>query len=185
MTKILLYHGTSQARGEQIIKEQCIRHDAPLTYSPEEFIFDTHTSEGYVYLTNLLPIAIQYGNKAEIIDRSIHGKYLYIFEVWVDSECLQADIDQLQLENTTWDGYNHFVPAEDQAADHWKYSLDTVFSVRVPMALNIPAAVKRYAILPARTNLSDPEGHITVECIYYRPRFPLPSCLNEIHWHKA
>lgn len=107
---MILYHGTTKSRGEQIVKDGVISNEASLVYD-EEFgkgletgsiscsgIMPTTlaTTKGYVYLTNSLFYAISYGNKNAIFMDEPED-YFYVFKVDVDENDLEADSDEVAM----------------------------------------------------------------------------------------
>ncbi|MFJ6264437.1 hypothetical protein ACIQGW_05355 [Lysinibacillus xylanilyticus] len=87
-----LFHGTSYKRGLQILADKKIKgNDVDRVYKIDEM--GLPTTDGYVYVGDIA-IAAYYANKTSVVyDRD---PYLMIFEVDVNDDKLEADIDEIK-----------------------------------------------------------------------------------------
>jgi len=174
-----LFLGTNEERGKKIIEEGLIRCDVDRLYNSTNIGEHYATTDGFVYLTDLLPVAIYYANKAQIFARLPPG-YYYIFEVEISDTELLPDMDEIRIQSAAW---NKDILRDDgnyTAA----YSLQQIHSVAVGRDLSLPGDVIRYAILPDATSLDDPLIYVTKENIVFRPHHnePIPVSVNRIPW---
>lgn len=178
--KIILYHGTNESRAKKILDDGCIKANVDRIYSEEEFLPQMVTTDGFIYLTDLIPLAITYGNKASIIEHSLTPGYLYLFEIALDKKELLADIDEIKQE-ALWNKELNSLAEEELT---WEYSLDLVHSVTVNHDISLRTACTRYAVLPNNNFIDEPLLGITRASIYYRPTHdaPFPDCIKEIPW---
>lgn len=173
-----LYLGTNEERGTKIIEEGLIRCNVDRLYNTTNISEDLATTDGFVYLTDLLPVAIYYGNKAQILWNRQVGQY-YVFEVEISDTELLPDKDEIQVES----GWRKEVLLDDGKYTA-AYSLQQVHSVTVGRDLRLPGDVTRYAILPDARNLDHPLLVVTNENIVYRWHHnePVPESVNRIPW---
>lgn len=136
--KMVLYHGTTKSRGEQIVKEKCLSKDAEPTYGEGyggclkeclvlggENLPDTlATTKGYVYLTHSLFYAMYYGNKHCLL--SNEDKEFYIFKVDIPENILEIDSDEIRITTNV----------HPETVKDYKQSLDVCRSVRTPQSIN-------------------------------------------------
>ncbi len=93
---MILYHGTSESAGTKILKEgKLIANIKDRVWKglPDNDI--TKTTDGFVYLTDLLQTAIHWGNKTSII---LKEKEIYLFKVDIEKEDLLPDLDEIAIE---------------------------------------------------------------------------------------
>jgi len=129
-------------------------------------------------MTDEIPVAIYYGNKAQVNIPPISAGNYYLFEIEIDIDELHPDIDELRIQNT-WQ------PIQKEESDFTvEDSLSLVHSVTVTRDLLISTDVVRYAILPDANSLDHDLLHITKECIFYRPNqgTSIPESVNQIPW---
>lgn len=177
--KIRLYHGTNESRAKKIMTEGCLKANVDRIYSEEEFLPQMVTTNGYIYLTDLIPLAISYGNKASIIEHSLSPGYIYLFEIELDTKELLADIDEIKQE-AVWNSELNSLGEEDLT---WEYSLELVHSVAVNHDIILRNSCTKLAILPNNNFIDDPLRKITQACIYYRHYdASMPDSIKEIPW---
>ncbi|MEN1990793.1 hypothetical protein [Paenibacillus hubeiensis] len=174
---ITLYHGTSMERAEAILREGLIRNDAELVYSEEEFLLDTATTTGYVYLADSIERAILYGNKCQMLTYPESKEAFYIFEISVDERELEADLDEARIESL----FNPKLLELDSM--DWKQSLQDLGSVRIARHLQIGKDVMKYACLPTLNNRAQSLHYITNKAIRTKqPGTRDRTYLNDIPW---
>ena len=89
---MILYHGTTLSRGEEIIKNHCIKHDISRVCT------NCDTTNGYVYLTPNIETAYFYGNLNSLrSEKKDDLKYVYIFKVEINEDKLLPDYDELKI----------------------------------------------------------------------------------------
>lgn len=98
---MILYHGTTESRGRQILSEGKIKRttheaatynsDIKVSYQGETL--SAKTTCGFVYLTDKVLVAATYGVRASIIHRE---KAVYIFKINVDESLLEIDTDEIK-----------------------------------------------------------------------------------------
>jgi hypothetical protein len=137
------------------------------------------TTDGLVYLTDLIPEAVKYALNAEMIENSLEGMLMYIFEIDIDEKELIFDYDQMEIEK----GWN--VEFSEYQEDYTGiYSLEKMHSVGVSRNLTLGSDVVRYCILPTLCNPNHELKKITRACRHYdfnlKPN--LPEAINQIPW---
>jgi hypothetical protein len=140
-------------------------------------VLHTATTDGFVYLTDLVPLAVYYANAAHVSCKEASS--LYLFEVEIDESELSADEDQIRVESV-WDKRILL----ESGVYAWDYTLEKFHHAAVARDLTIPGDVVRYAVLPFVNNSDDPLHVIVLECIQhqYTNNDPIPSCIDEIPW---
>ena len=94
---LILYHGTTLSRGEEIIKNHCIKHDISRVCTNTGKL-DCDTTNGYVYLTPNIETAYFYGNLNSLrSEKKDDLKYVYIFKVEINEDKLLPDYDELKI----------------------------------------------------------------------------------------
>lgn len=149
---MLLYHGTSQSRGEQILNDGIISHLASLEYDCRHnhtLIYlgvDISTTAGYVYLTNNILLALYFGD--------CHAKHrddkVYIFAIDVPLKNVEPDYDEYKI---TGINLPQLLPDEFSV----EQSLKLHQSVRTPLDINLSKCNGRYIIVSSSTNKNDPQ----------------------------
>ena len=66
---MLLYHGTTGKRADQIFADRKISNDCDRFFTEEEN-GDGYTTQGYVYLTNEITYAVYFANSHTLVDKS-------------------------------------------------------------------------------------------------------------------
>lgn len=93
---MILYHGTSEKRGKQILIDGAFKCDALSTFdnlgsiTTSKDTFELSTTRGFVYLTNDIFKAYRYGHAATL--RNSEG-CVYIYKIDIDENHLLIDID--------------------------------------------------------------------------------------------
>lgn len=137
------------------------------------------TTDGIVYLTDLIPEAVKYALNAEMIENSLEGMLMYMFEIDIDEKELIFDYDQMEIEK----GWN--VEFSEYQEDYTGiYSLEKMHSVGVSRNLNIGSDVVRYCILPTLCNVNHELIKISRVCSHYNynSKLPLPEVVKQIPW---
>lgn len=171
-----LYVGTNMERGLAIIKEGKIRCVVDRIHG--DSYGDLATSDGFVYLTDKVPIAIYYGNKAQIgINPIAETGCFYIFEIEVDESQLLPDMDEINVESK-------WVPSIDLNHKFTAMeSLALTCTVAIARDLMVPEDIIRFAVLPIYDrNKSHPFQEITNDCIHYRKGDQIPDSVAAIPW---
>lgn len=90
-----LFHATTQIRGEQILKDRCIKKCVERYYSNENGS-NGLTTQGYVYLTNEITFSIYFANCHNLSEAN---ENIYIFKIEVPDDLLQPDEDEIELQS--------------------------------------------------------------------------------------
>lgn len=98
---MILYHGTSDLLANEIIKTRKIKNICERSWKGEIRTqsgnnINIDTTDGYVYLTNKLSLAIYYGNCANM-KQGKHSLEVFIFRINIDEKELLPDKDELKL----------------------------------------------------------------------------------------
>lgn len=135
-----LYHATYGSRAKEILDSGLIKSTGV------KRVFDSSstypTTEGYVYLTENLPLSIFYGARGLPMDCN---DQIYIFEVEAHEEELLVDEDEIGV-MSIWPQTRELILSRSPFL--WKDSLEILHSVRVKRDLIIGVDVKRYLKLP-------------------------------------
>lgn len=140
---MILYHGTTAEEAKRILETGFIKHNITRTFESNPYF--KGTTDGFVYLTNSLPLAFYYGN-CKLIINECQDKNVYIFELCVPDELLCADLDELK-EKTKCD-FGEETTVEE--------SLRICECVRCARDLSIVDA--NYVIIPGTTNYDIPDS---------------------------
>jgi hypothetical protein len=169
---MILYHGTTENLGVKIIQDKEIKNQVKRIYND-----DIATTDGLVYLSNLMSGAIDFGNRNAIQNRE---NYIYIFECLIDEKELLPDYDEINPSiNPSIELKD---PFEVQKFDPPK-SMEWFNSVTIARNLLLPEDVKRYKILPSTVNYIDNHRDITVSAIRSRKRkISVIEELNSFPW---
>lgn len=85
---IKLFHGTSNTLGNKILKCGLIKKNQP--------DFEIHTDSNYVYLTNRITVAMNYGHKKSCFSIPPE-KQFYLFEFELGEDLLLVDLDEVAI----------------------------------------------------------------------------------------
>ena len=112
-SQLKLYHGTSYSRGIQILDDKKIKgSNVDRIYKKEEI--GSPTTDGYVYFGDLA-VSTDYANKTCVIyDKD---PYLMIFEVEVNDDIIEADIDEINYTLKRYNKTQGFTDIENQRPD--------------------------------------------------------------------
>lgn len=119
---MILYHGTSSSRGQNILAHKMLDANAKRVYDEDHGL---PTTNGYVYLTDDVFNAIYYGNKTAWIDKD---DSLYVFRIEINDSLLEADFDEFKY---TLDPYGIEYELKDINNPTIEESLRYTNSVRV------------------------------------------------------
>lgn len=90
-----LYHATTQIRGEEILRDRCLKKDA-LRYYSKESGSNGATTQGFVYFTNEITFSIYFANCHNLSESNTD---IYIFKVDIPEEFLEPDEDEIKLQS--------------------------------------------------------------------------------------
>lgn len=138
---MILYHGTTQKRGEEILASEIIKCKTERDFEAAGSF--NGTTDGYVYLTTDLSRALYYGNAKTI--GNDYDRLVYIFKIDIPEELLMADLDELFV--VTRKEY----PFDTSAVE----SIKICQCVRVPQDISIKNS--KYTIMPSTKNSCYPE----------------------------
>lgn len=119
-----LYHATTQVRGEQILRDRCLKKDVSRYYSKENES-NGPTTQGFVYLTNEITYSIYFANCHNLSESNTN---IYIFKVDVPDEFLEADEDEIE---------QHSPNNENIFPNRLAWSLGELKSCRVALDIDI------------------------------------------------
>ncbi|WP_313893843.1 hypothetical protein [Psychrobacillus sp.] len=124
--KISMYHGTSKKRGDQILNDGMLK-----ATSIKRVYDDDHplpSTDGYIYLTNDIALAVYYANKTSYF--SDEDEQLMIFKIEMEKESLKADIDEINMTHLSfWKDKSPIIDKEKPTLDE---SLAIVSAARFP-----------------------------------------------------
>lgn len=149
---MILYHGTYEQRALDILSGGLIKSNGIARNYDEDDL--NPTTDGYVYLTDKLPLSIYYGARVIPIGSPDH---LYIFEVEIDQTELEVDEDEIEV-MSIWGSIKKKIELAYPLSV--EDSLDILHSVRVKRNLIVGIDIKRYLILPTTNyiDLIDPKN---------------------------
>lgn len=96
---MILYHATTALRGKQILIDNCIKKDIDRFYTTEKN-GDGSSTQGYVYLSNEITFSMYFANCHRYVDKSDE---LYIFQIDIPDELIEADCDELRYQGSSSD----------------------------------------------------------------------------------
>ena len=94
---MILYHGTTYKRAQQIFEDKAIKKDC-VRFFTEENNGDGYSTDGYVYLTNELTFALHFAYCHHNVDKS---EKLVVFRVDIPDELVLPDFDELRHQDPT------------------------------------------------------------------------------------
>lgn len=133
---MILFHGTTQKRGEEILASGVLKCNTERDFKSIAGI--EGTTDGYVYFTTDLSIALYYGNAKTI--GNDYDMQVYIFRLDVPYELLCADLDELKSETRK----------EFPVGTTVEESLEICKCVRIPQDVSISNAC--YTTIPSTKN---------------------------------
>ncbi|PFL58917.1 hypothetical protein COJ27_26080 [Bacillus cereus] len=83
-----LFHGTSYKSGNTILKQGLIKKG--------QSAFDLFTDSNYVYLTNRITVAMNYGRKKAVFSEPEEEQF-YLFEIELNKDLLLVDLDEVAI----------------------------------------------------------------------------------------
>lgn len=122
---MLLYHGTTGKRADQIFADRKISNDCDRFFTEEEN-GDGYTTQGYVYLTNEITYAVYFANSHTLVDKS---EELYLFRIYVSDELIEPDYDEMRYQDPT-------------GRDRERYSSDMECSLNEFKVCRIPVPIE-------------------------------------------
>jgi hypothetical protein len=137
---MIFYHGTSKKSGEKILQDGKILTNAPKVYGKGHLIKET--TDGYVYLTDKISCAIDYGVNACLLENSKSlSEDIYVFKIEVDKEEVEIDFDEIDVQKCS-------IPDIESKVVDIETSLEYLCSVRIPRNLLLNDDVKEYFTSP-------------------------------------
>lgn len=94
---MILYHGTTYKRAQQIFVDRIIKKDCERFFTEEEN-GDGYSTDGYVYLTNEVTFALYFANCHHLVDKS---EVLVVFRIDVPDEQVLPDFDEMRYQDLT------------------------------------------------------------------------------------
>jgi hypothetical protein len=173
---IILYHATTQIKGEYILRERLFRKDVKRYYS-EESGSNGPTTQGFVYFTNEITFSLYFANCHNL---SENNSNIYIFKINIPRRFLEADEDEIELQSPK---------NEHQYANRLEWSLAELKSCRIASDINIdsfPTKIYRCIginineILPLLRNVGYNYKYVTSN---YTPQ--QKNFIDSIIWEKA
>ncbi|CAM4407854.1 hypothetical protein BAMA_10315 [Bacillus manliponensis] len=128
-----LFHGTSYKLGDTILKEGIIKIGQPA--------FDIVTDSNYVYLTNRITVAMNYGRKKAVF---LDEEQFYLFEMELNKEQLLVDFDEVEIYK---DGFSEQKAAIESLNGQYtvENTLSILYSARVDFDINLHNYNCKYA----------------------------------------
>lgn len=136
---MIVYHGTTEASGSQIMKDGIIKNDIKRRYGQS---FGLPTTNGYVYITNNFVNAVYYGNKNAYFDKQDN---LIVFKFQIDENILEADNDEIEY---TLKPFGNDNVIKDKNNPTVEESLKHTMSARIPNNIYLVNNVE-YAVIPS------------------------------------
>lgn len=138
---MIFYHGTSKTSGNKILLDSKILANAQKVYGEGHAV--KATTDGYVYISDKIRCAIDYGVNAALSNSpDIFTEDIYVFKIEVEKEEVEIDVDEVEVEKA-------FTPDVESKVVDIETSLEYLNSVRIPRNLIINVDVKEYFILPS------------------------------------
>lgn len=101
---MILYHGTTQLRADQIFRDGEIKKNVERFYSKETRSYGCSTNN-YVYFSNEPIYALAFAYYHSLED---HSQELYLFKVDIDEKKLEPDFDEIDFQGVTSICNNHY-----------------------------------------------------------------------------
>ena len=94
---MILYHGTTHKRAQQIFHDRVIKKNCERFFTKEDN-GDGYSTDGYVYLTNEVTYALYFANCHHFVDKS---DALVIFRVNIPDNQILPDYDEMRHHDPT------------------------------------------------------------------------------------
>ncbi len=94
---MILFHGTTAERAKRIFKEGCVNKDSGKFYTRQEN-GDGYTTDGFIYLSTELTLAIYFANCHTLVDKSTS---IFIFKFDIPLNLIEPDFDELRHQGAT------------------------------------------------------------------------------------
>lgn len=133
---MILYHGTHEKNGENILQDKLIKSNVKRVYDENHPV--QATTDGYVYLTDSIKRALSYASNIIIMEKlNLSETKVYLFAVTIGLDEVEADWDEVKVDSI-WP--NSKASKVVDAAT----SLEYVSSVRIKRDLEIGKEVTSY-----------------------------------------
>ena len=94
---MILYHGTTYKRAQQIFQDRAIKKNCERFFSEEEN-GDGYSTDGYVYLTNEVTFALYFAYCHHRVDKS---DSMVVFKLEIPDEMILPDYDEMRYQDPT------------------------------------------------------------------------------------
>ena len=94
---MILFHGTTEERAQQIFDSKTIKKDCERFFTEEEN-GDGYSTNGYIYLTNEVTLALYFAYCHHLVDKS---DSLVVFRIDVPDELILPDYDEMRYQDPT------------------------------------------------------------------------------------
>lgn len=94
---MVLYHGTTYKRAQQIFQERAIKKNCERFFTEEEN-GDGYSTDGYVYLTNEVTFALHFAYCHHRVDKS---DSMVVFKLEIPDEMILPDYDEMRYQDPT------------------------------------------------------------------------------------
>lgn len=135
---MIVYHGTTEKLGKQILKDGMIKKDIKRRYTNS---CDMPTTNKYVYVTNDFTNAVYYGNKNAVFDKE---KKLMVFKFNFEESMMEPDIDEI---NYTLVPFGNTRGITDINNPTLEESLKTTMAARIAHNIELKKYKVEYAII--------------------------------------
>ena len=94
---MILYHGTTYKRAQQIFQDRAIKKNCERFFTEEEN-GDGYSTDGYVYLTNEVMLALYFAYCHHRVDKS---DSMVVFKTEIPDEMILPDYDEMRYQDPT------------------------------------------------------------------------------------
>lgn len=94
---MILYHGTTYKRAQQIFANRAIKKNCERFFIEEES-GDGYSTDGYVYLTNEVTLALYFAYCHHRVDKS---DSMIVFKIEIPDEMILPDYDEMRYQDPT------------------------------------------------------------------------------------
>ncbi|MBU8707955.1 hypothetical protein [Bacillus subtilis] len=175
---MIVYHGTSEQRGQKILADKLIKHKVDRVHTLER----TKTTDGYIYVSDKFSVSAYFGNLATIIEDT-ESPYFFIFEIEIHKNELLPDLDETNPKiNLYLDESKSY---ENLGAEQ---SFKLFHSASIKRNLKLGVEVKRYMKLPSSSLIGKTDRDLrefSLEIVRSgknKEDYPLENVMQRFSW---
>lgn len=133
---MVLYHGTTMKRANQILEDNAIKIDAERHYTKDKS-GGRYTTPGFLYFTNEVTFSLYFANCCNLEDKS---NYTVLFQVDIPIDKISPDYDEIRIQNVP----NHI---RERYINDLDFSLKELKSCRLDFDIDFKLYDVKYCVL--------------------------------------